>query len=70
MTGPAVETERLSVGYGGRAVLGGVSFKVDPGRTVCVLGPNGGGKTTLFRALVGELEPLEGSVRVRSVWAT
>ena len=66
MTGPAVETERLSVGYGGRAVLGGVSFKVDPGRTVCVLGPNGGGKTTLFRALVGELEPLEGSVRVRA----
>ena len=64
MTGPAIETEGLSVGYGGRAVLGGVSFTVDPGRTVCVLGPNGGGKTTLFRALVGELEPLEGSVRV------
>ena len=66
MTGPAIETEGLSVGYGGRAVLGGVSFTVDPGRTVCVLGPNGGGKTTLFRALVGELEPLEGSVHVRA----
>jgi ABC-type Mn2+/Zn2+ transport system ATPase subunit len=31
---------------------------------VCVLGPNGGGKTTLFRALTGELEPLGGRVRV------
>ena len=36
-------------------VLRGVSFAAAPGQTVCVLGPNGGGKTTLFRALIGEL---------------
>ena len=39
---PAVLAEDLSAGYGGRAVLSGVSFAADPGQTVCVLGPNGG----------------------------
>jgi ABC-type Mn2+/Zn2+ transport system ATPase subunit len=58
----AVVAEGLSAGYGGRAVLSDVSFAADPGQTVCVLGPNGGGKTTLFRALMGELEPLAGRV--------
>jgi manganese/iron transport system ATP-binding protein/manganese/zinc/iron transport system ATP- binding protein len=64
VTDPAVATEGLDAGYGGRAVLRGVSFAADPAQTVCVLGPNGGGKTTLFRALIGELEPLAGRVRV------
>jgi ABC-type Mn2+/Zn2+ transport system ATPase subunit len=64
VTGPAVLAEGLAVGYGGPPVLRAVSFAVDPGRTVCVLGPNGGGKTTLFRALLGELEPASGTVRV------
>jgi ABC-type Mn2+/Zn2+ transport system ATPase subunit len=64
MTTPAVFVEDLSAGYGGPPVLREVSFGVDPGRTVCVLGPNGGGKTTLFRALLGELEPAAGTVQV------
>jgi ABC-type Mn2+/Zn2+ transport system ATPase subunit len=42
-------------------VLGGVSFAVDPGQRIGVLGPNGGGKSTLFKTLLGELEPLSGS---------
>jgi ABC-type Mn2+/Zn2+ transport system ATPase subunit len=58
----AVMAEGLSAGYGGRPVLHDVSFAADPGQTVCVLGPNGGGKTTLFRALMGELDPLSGRV--------
>jgi ABC-type Mn2+/Zn2+ transport system ATPase subunit len=58
----AVMAEGLSAGYGGHPVLHDVSFAADPGRTVCVLGPNGGGKTTLFRALMGELDPLAGRV--------
>jgi ABC-type Mn2+/Zn2+ transport system ATPase subunit len=61
---PAVLADSLSAGYGGPPVLRDVSFSVEPGRTVCVLGPNGGGKTTLFRALLGELRPTSGAVRV------
>ena len=64
MTEPAVQVDALSAGYGGPTVLRDVSFAVGRGRTVCVLGPNGGGKTTLFRVLTGELEALEGRVRV------
>jgi ABC-type Mn2+/Zn2+ transport system ATPase subunit len=55
----------LAAGYGpGAPVLREVSFSVDAGRSVCVLGPNGGGKTTLFRVLLGELEPRTGRVEV------
>ena len=54
----------LAVGYGGPAVLQGVSFDVRAGARIAVLGPNGGGKTTLFRALLRELAPLTGEVEV------
>jgi len=60
----AVQAHQLAAGYGGRAVLSDVSFSAEAGQTVCVLGPNGGGKTTLFRALIGELPPLAGSKEV------
>lgn len=59
-----VSASLLSAGYAGRAVLRDVSFALEPGHTLCVLGPNGGGKTTLFRALVGQLPPLAGAVEV------
>jgi ABC-type Mn2+/Zn2+ transport system ATPase subunit len=64
VNGPAVLAENLAVGYGGPPVLREVSFAVAAGQAVCVLGPNGGGKTTLFRALLGELDPTSGTVRV------
>jgi ABC-type Mn2+/Zn2+ transport system ATPase subunit len=64
VTAPAVLAEDLSAGYGGRPVLSAVSFAAHAGQTVCVLGPNGGGKTTLFRALIGQLAPLAGRVRL------
>jgi ABC-type Mn2+/Zn2+ transport system ATPase subunit len=60
----AVRADGLAAGYGGEAVLHDVSFAVEPGRSVCVLGPNGGGKTTLFRVLLGELRPAAGRFRV------
>ncbi len=50
----------LAAGYGGEVVLRDVSFSVRAGERVGVLGPNGGGKTTLFRLLLGELEPHDG----------
>jgi ABC-type Mn2+/Zn2+ transport system ATPase subunit len=60
----SVETADLAVGYGTGAVLRGVSFAARPGQSVGVLGPNGGGKTTLFLALIGQLPPLAGTARV------
>ena len=59
-----VEARGLAAGYGGRPAIEGVDFAVEPGQTVAVLGPNGGGKTTLLRALLGELRPLAGSCNV------
>ena len=47
-----------------REVLSGVSFRVDPGERVAILGDNGAGKTTLFRILTGELTPDKGSVSI------
>jgi ABC-type Mn2+/Zn2+ transport system ATPase subunit len=61
---PAVQAEGLSAGYGGPPVLRDVTFEAGSGTSVCVLGPNGGGKTTLFRALTGELAPSRGRTRV------
>ncbi len=68
MTGqPLVAAERASFGYEpGTVVLAEVSATLAGGELVIVLGPNGGGKTTLFRALTGELSPLEGSLAVRA----
>lgn len=52
----------LEAGYDATPVLRGVSFTAGPGERVAVLGPNGGGKTTLLRVLLGELSPLAGTV--------
>jgi ABC-type Mn2+/Zn2+ transport system ATPase subunit len=63
--GAVLAVDGLAVSYGGPSpVLDGVGFSLPAGSSLCVLGPNGGGKTTLFRALTGELAPLRGTVHV------
>jgi ABC-type Mn2+/Zn2+ transport system ATPase subunit len=58
-----VEVSGLVTGYApGRPALSGVTFSLDAGEALAVLGPNGGGKTTLFRALLGELPFRTGDV--------
>jgi ABC-type Mn2+/Zn2+ transport system ATPase subunit len=59
---PLLATTGLAAGYGGRPVLSEVTFSALPGQRIAVLGPNGGGKTTLFRALLGELRPAAGTL--------
>lgn len=65
-----VIARELSVGYGGTPALSEVDFRIKPGVRVGLLGPNGGGKTTLFRALTGELKPMSGELDVASSSAT
>jgi ABC-type Mn2+/Zn2+ transport system ATPase subunit len=52
----------LTAGYGSEPVLDGLSFELEPGERIGVLGPNGGGKTTLFKALLGMLPLLAGHI--------
>jgi ABC-2 type transport system ATP-binding protein len=60
----AVETENLSLSYGTRRALANVSFAVDRGEIFGLLGPNGGGKTTLFRILSTLLPPTSGRAAI------
>jgi ABC-type Mn2+/Zn2+ transport system ATPase subunit len=63
-------TEDLAAGYGRLPAIEDVSFEVKSGQRIALLGPNGGGKTTLLRGLLGELRPMRGSVEVRGRAAT
>ncbi|MBI3127889.1 MAG: ABC transporter ATP-binding protein [Candidatus Tectomicrobia bacterium] len=63
----ALEVTDLHRSFGDRAALAGVSFQVGRGETFALLGPNGGGKTTLFRILATLLRPDGGSARVFGV---
>jgi ABC-type Mn2+/Zn2+ transport system ATPase subunit len=59
-----LSVEGLAASYGGPRVLEGVTFDLRARERIGVLGPNGGGKSTLFRVLLGELGPEEGGVTV------
>ncbi len=60
----ALELERLTVRYGEQIVLKDVSFHLDRGDFLGVIGPNGGGKTTLLKAILGLVDKYHGKVLV------
>lgn len=61
---PLIELTHASFSYSGTPVLKDVSFQVQPGEFVGLIGPNGGGKTTLLKLLLGFLKPTHGKVLV------
>lgn len=57
-----LETNNLSISFGGHRVVTDFSCKFRPGELTAIVGPNGAGKTTLFNLLSGQLVPVSGTV--------
>lgn len=57
-----IKCENLEIGYDGKAVLSNLSFNVECGDYLCIIGENGSGKSTLMKTLLGLKEPLGGSI--------
>ncbi|TDR93206.1 ABC transporter ATP-binding protein [Enterovirga rhinocerotis] len=62
-----LEGRGLAIGYPGRRVGEGLDMALAAGRATALLGPNGGGKTTLLKTLLGLIPPLAGEVRLDGV---
>ncbi|MDI9419093.1 MAG: ABC transporter ATP-binding protein [Firmicutes bacterium] len=60
----AVDVQNLSVSYESHIALEQITWQVEPGSLAAVIGPNGGGKSTLFKSLLRLVPPLSGSVRI------
>lgn len=61
---PVIAIEGVTFSYDGTAVLRDVQLTVRAGAMACVVGPNGGGKTTLIKLMLGLVRPNEGRVRI------
>ncbi|HSX34558.1 MAG TPA: metal ABC transporter ATP-binding protein [Candidatus Saccharimonadales bacterium] len=61
---PIIELKNVSFAYGAQPTLHNLNLTVEPGEYVGVIGPNGGGKTTLIKLLLGLLQPQEGTVEL------
>jgi phospholipid/cholesterol/gamma-HCH transport system ATP-binding protein len=61
---PIIDFSHVCISFSGRSVLQDVSFYVERGKTLCILGRSGVGKSVALRMLMGFLKPDEGSIRV------
>lgn len=61
-----LDVKNLKLGYEGRAVINNLSFSVNSGDYVCIVGENGSGKTTLFKGLLGLLKKYDGVIEYSS----
>ena len=59
-----LEVTNLHKAFGGIKAVNGVSFSVNEGEILGIIGPNGCGKSTLFNCILGQLEPTEGTVKL------
>ena len=57
-----LELKSVACGYGSVPIFQKISFAIERGQTLCLLGPNGVGKTTLFKTILGLLSPLAGDI--------
>ena len=61
---PVISVTGLEYRIGTQEVLSDISFEIEQGDYVAVIGPNGGGKTTLIKALLGLVTPTKGSIKI------
>ncbi|MBR3272136.1 MAG: ATP-binding cassette domain-containing protein, partial [Clostridia bacterium] len=59
---PQLVCENLSLGYEGDAILSGLTFSVNAGEYLCIVGENGSGKSTLLKTILGLTPPLAGRI--------
>ncbi|MBN1769665.1 MAG: metal ABC transporter ATP-binding protein [Deltaproteobacteria bacterium] len=59
---PLIRCTKIAIGYSGRVLLDGIDFSLARGEFVGLVGPNGGGKTTLLRTVLGLIPPVRGEV--------
>jgi ATP-binding cassette ChvD family protein len=59
-----IETDKLTKGFGDRVLIEDLSFSLPPGGIVGIMGPNGVGKTTLFKMIIGDEKPDDGTLRI------
>lgn len=64
MSEPAIKARDLAAAYGGHSVWSRADFSIEPGSFTAILGPNGGGKSTLIRMILGLLAPSHGQIEV------
>ncbi len=63
---PIIEFSHVSIAFGGRPILEDVSFTVERGQTLCILGRSGVGKSVTLRLLMGFLKPDSGSIKMEN----
>lgn len=61
---PAISLRGVWFAYNGTTVIEDVSFSIAQGESICMVGPNGGGKTTLLKLILGLLKPDRGTIEV------
>jgi len=57
-----VAGEKLTLGYEGKAIIHDISFEVNKGDYLCIVGENGAGKSTLMKTILGLMEPIKGEI--------
>ena len=67
---PTVKIDKISVVFGKRQILDNVSFNINPGEILGLLGPNGVGKSTIFNLITGLIKPNYGKIFIENVDAT
>ncbi|MFW5990116.1 MAG: ATP-binding cassette domain-containing protein, partial [Campylobacterales bacterium] len=64
MSNPIIEVKEVNLNFNTQVALKNITFCINEGEFVALIGPNGGGKTTLLKVILGVLKPDSGEVQV------